>query len=29
MSSFDLIWRLILLLLYTNNDKSNEQKTED
>ena len=29
MSSFDLIWRLIVLLLEQNNNKSNDQKTED
>lgn len=29
MNSFDLIWRLIVLLLEKDNKKSNDQKTED
>lgn len=29
MSSFDLIWRLILLLLEKDNNNTNDQKTED
>lgn len=30
MTSFDLIWRLIVLLLLANNDdKENDQETED
>ena len=29
MSSFDLIWRLIVLLLAKDNNKSDDQKTED
>lgn len=29
MSSFDLIWHLILLLLEKDNKKSNDKKTED
>lgn len=29
MSSFDLIWRLIVLLLVKDNKKSDDQKTED
>lgn len=29
MSSFDLIWRLIVLLLEKDNNKSNDLKTED
>ncbi len=29
MSSFDLIWRLIVLLLEKDNKKLDDQKTED
>ena len=29
MSSFDLIWRLILLLFVKDDNKSNDQTTED
>ncbi len=29
MSSFDLIWRLIVLLLIKDNNTYNDQKTED
>ena len=29
MSSFDLIWRLIVLLLIKNNNTYDDQKTED
>ena len=29
MSSFDLIWRLIILLLAKDNKKLNDKKTED
>lgn len=29
MSSFDLIWRLIVLLLAKDNKKFDDQKTED
>ena len=29
MSSFDLIWRLIVLLFEKDNKKSDDQKTED